>query len=94
MPTKQTLNKYGLTEQDYNDILRSQGGVCPICYKVPTCIDHFHVPGYNELPPEIKRQYVRGIVCIYCNREFLMREMTLERARNIVKYLEAFDAKL
>ena len=30
-------------------------------------MDHEHVDGFEEMPPEEKRKYVRGILCHHCN---------------------------
>lgn len=51
--------------------------------------DHKHVKGWKAMPPEKRKLYVRGILCWFCNHSYLGRSMTLERARNVVKYLEA-----
>jgi len=91
MPTKPTLAKYGLSEHEFRLIWLRQGSVCPICSKVPstgrTNIDHFHIKGWKKLPPEQRKLYVRGVLCWFCNKQYLSRGITLEKARNIVKYL-------
>jgi hypothetical protein len=55
-PSKATLKKYGLSEDEWQKILTRQNGVCAVCEKVPTtgrlCIDHEHVKGWKKLPPE------------------------------------------
>lgn len=49
---------YGLTPEQFDSMLRAQGGVCAICQESTTdyCIDHCHVTGR-----------VRGILCRPCN---------------------------
>ncbi len=43
----------------------------------------------RKMPAEERRQYVRGVLHNYCNR-FVRKWLTLERARAIVAYLEAY----
>lgn len=58
----QRLKKYGMTPQEKDAMLASQGGVCAICKKAPKhvnvfpAIDHCHTTGV-----------VRGILCSHCN---------------------------
>lgn len=55
---------HGITVDDYNRMLSSQGGVCAICksnqwggrWNTP-CVDHNHKSGK-----------VRGLLCLMCNR--------------------------
>lgn len=59
---KATLKKYGITPQQYNQILLSQGGGCAICKGRPKLkealpVDHCHTTGR-----------VRGLLCSNCNR--------------------------
>lgn len=71
----------------------------------PLVVDHEHVKGFRArkkvrsksghkkvrvMPPEERRQYVRGVVHNYCNR-FVRRWLTLARARAIVAYLESYE---
>ena len=59
-------SQYGLTPNDYQDILEKQGNRCPICgcyaddYKEYTgkylAVDHHHVTGG-----------IRGLLCMTCN---------------------------
>lgn len=59
--------KYGLTEDDFNELLEKQDFKCPIClnsfgpHRRP-CVDHDHVSGC-----------VRGILCLYCNLRVIGR---------------------
>jgi len=99
LPSMTTLRKYGLGAMEYAEIWNRQGGRCPICKrefdnKVRPVIDHKHIPNYKRKSPEIRRRYVRGLVCAYCNFRVLPKSITLDKARNIVHYLTLFDLKL
>jgi hypothetical protein len=54
---------YGISADQYDALLASQGGVCAICQKPPgrfkrrLAVDHHHASGA-----------VRGILCVHCNR--------------------------
>lgn len=58
-PTRIRARKYGLTEEQFHSLLKSQSGLCKIC-KTPTDktlhIDHCHTTGR-----------VRGLLCFRCN---------------------------
>lgn len=52
---------YGLTPQDYEDLLVEQNGRCAVCNKfmdedVRIAVDHDH-----------RTEQVRGLVCTFCN---------------------------
>jgi len=93
-PTQATLNKYGLSREEFRTILSHQGGVCPICEKVPSTgrwvIDHQHVKNWKKLPPENRKKYVRGVTCWFCNRNYLAKAMNERKAQNIIIYLEEY----
>ena len=61
--------KYGITAEEYGDIMVSQGGLCQICqrafsYELPAHVDHCHETGE-----------VRGLLCNECNLAIgLLRE--------------------
>lgn len=52
--------KYGITADQYQQMLEEQGGVCAICKTPPTnrklVVDHCHQSGV-----------VRGLLCNHCN---------------------------
>jgi hypothetical protein len=93
-PSAQTLKKYGLSLEAWRAI---SPGVCAVCRQVPRsgrlCIDHDHVKGWKKMPPERRVKYVRGVVCWRCNHYYLGRGITIERARNVVAYLEAYAVR-
>jgi hypothetical protein len=71
-------------------------------------VDHEHVKGFKArkkrkakaghyikvrvMPPSERRKYVRGVIHHYCNL-YVRKWLTLDRARSIVAYLEAFERR-
>lgn len=69
---------YGLSQEDYD---RLDKGHCPICLRawsdrVRPAIDHDHVDGW-----------VRGILCLYCNRTRVGRFRDHQLVQRIADYL-------
>ena len=97
-PKPETLVKYGLTLEDWRAILEEQGWVCAICAKLPPSgrmvIDHEHTPKWKSMKPELRKTFVRGVLCWFCNAHYLGRSITLAKAKNMVRYLEAYELKL
>lgn len=70
---RQLQHRHGMTGEDYDRMLREQGGVCAICYQPPAdkgrvlvlVIDHNH-----GCCPQGKScgQCRRGLLCTSCNR--------------------------
>lgn len=80
------LARYGLTVEDYEKLLKAQGGVCAICGRPPKkqrlAVDHDHLT---------KR--VRGLLCAFCNGRILGRlERSKTDPRKIVVYLEKYGS--
>lgn len=97
VPSPATLKRYGLTADEWLAILRAQGGVCAICKRVPASgrlhTEHEHVKGWKHLPPDQRKLYVRGICCFVCNTQYLGRGLTIDKARAVLAYLEAYGAR-
>lgn len=92
MPKPETLRKYGLGPSSWFALAKSQGFVCAICGKLPSScrlvIDHHHVTGWKQMPPEQKALWVRGLLCWVDNEKTVGRGMTPERLRAGAAYLE------
>lgn len=95
LPSKTTLTKYGMSLHDWLIIMEAQSGVCPICgnYMKRPVIDHEHVAGWKKMPPEERKKYVRGVTDWLCNHRVLTRGMNVQRAKNLVMYLENYQQK-
>lgn len=98
-PSAATLKKYGLSIDDWAEILSRQGGTCAICHKIPPSgrlvIDHAHIKGWSRLPPEKRKLHVRGLLCwLPCNRYYVGRSITIKKAEAVVTYLKEFESRL
>jgi len=73
---------YGLTIEQYEELLQYQNGICKICGKVNPnglrlCVDHNHITGE-----------IRGLLCINCNKglgHFMDNIALLEEAKRYVE---------
>lgn len=73
--------KYGITADDYDQMMADQGGNCWICKGPPgprgLVMDHCHKGGH-----------VRGLLCNNCNALLGMANDDVERLRTAIRYLE------
>lgn len=86
------LKLYGLSEQQYADMLAAQGGVCAICdqdepsahgrtgKQFRLSVDHCHVTGR-----------IRGLLCQKCNRAIGLLGDDAELLRKAIEYLEQME---
>lgn len=76
------LKTYGITEKQYDQMLKKQGGGCWICGKTPEkekknlAVDHNHKTG--EL---------RGLLCQFCNHRVVGRHTDPDLLRRVSDYL-------
>ncbi len=77
---RHTLRKYGLTEEQYQQMLDAQGGVCAICGGVDKgkslAVDHDHNTGEN-----------RGLLCFQCNVVIGNSRENVETLQSAIDYL-------
>ena len=87
---------YGLTEKQYEKMLKSQMGKCALCGSLPMsrshAVDHEHIKGYKKLEPKEKRKFVRGLLCFRCNK-FKVGRLDLEWAKKIYDYLKKYETR-
>jgi hypothetical protein len=81
------LYRYGITSDEYDQLLVDQGGVCAVCglpetsnFKSRLSVDHNHETGR-----------VRGLLCNTCNRALGLLRDNPEVLRNAASYLENAD---
>ena len=79
---KRKLKTFGLTLQDYQQMLDAQNGVCAICGKKPgkrkLSVDHDHKTGI-----------IRGLLCFRCNFGLGWFQDDLKQFRAIAAHLES-----
>ena len=81
-----TLEKYGLTVEDYDVMLQEQGGVCSCCEKAPNANRRLIVDGSRQT------KTVHGLICSGCfnilRHVWGKPETKLCRLNLVVQYLE------
>jgi hypothetical protein len=88
---------YGLSPEQFDAILKAQGGGCAICKFIPgpddraLDIDHRHVDGWKEMPPEERRLYVRGMLCDRCNVGLGLFDDKVETLHEAISYLKKWE---
>lgn len=91
-------NNFGITEGEYQQLLRYQGGVCYICRMKPgkkrLAVDHDHSCKLGHDPKKGCRYCVRGLLCRNCNRNILGRlHESVEALLRAVDYIQNPPAK-
>lgn len=98
VPTKQTLDKYGLDEQAWLAILKDQDWACFVCEKLPPSgrlvVDHYHAKGWKKMLKEKRKLYIRGLLCWTCNHYLVGRGVTVQKSRRVTLYLEQFESRM
>ena len=76
-------NKYGISLEQYAELLSKQKGCCAICdrhhseFTTRLAVDHNHVSGE-----------IRGLLCNYCNRRVVGRHRDAKVIRRLADYLD------
>ena len=82
----QLAKKYGITEDEYTQMLLAQDRVCAICGDAPQAtvlaVDHDHNTGK-----------IRGLLCKNCNTGIGFFGDSLERVEKVVEYLKEHEEK-
>lgn len=99
LPDCYTTDRVG----DWLMMLENQGWGCGVCGKIPTpnkktgkvrfVTDHEHVKGWVIAPPGVRRSFVRGITCWFCNHAYLGRGITVEKAAGVLNYLKRYQKR-
>jgi DNA-directed RNA polymerase subunit RPC12/RpoP len=76
-------NKFGISLEQYSELLKGQKCRCAICEKHYTefatrlAVDHNHITGE-----------IRGLLCNYCNRRIVGRHRDSGLLRKVADYLD------
>lgn len=86
--------RYGITQEEYNQKLADQGGICVICKRTPEEIgsilvqDHDH----NCCPGPIScGKCLRDLICMYDNTALGLMQDSIVRFNAAVKYIELHE---
>lgn len=73
------MKNHGITIEDFNRMLKSQGGLCAVCSRgmKKACVDHDHTSGK-----------IRELLCHPCNIALGMLRDSPDTARKAALYLE------
>jgi len=101
VPRPATLKVYGLTLEAWTRLVedcpvQADGDAgCMICGKLPPSrvlvIDHEHVRGWKQMPPEQRKKYVRGLLGHTCNHYILSRYATVKILELAATYLQRYE---
>ena len=76
------LRKYGITQRQYNSLLKKQNDSCAVCGKHKSkekrnlCVDHDHKTGQ-----------IRGLLCFLCNHRVIGKQRDPELLFRASEYL-------
>ena len=89
-PASSTLAKYGLSLSEWTAMYDEYDGACHCCGAEGRrlVIDHDHVRGWRDMPPEERKVHVRGLACPSCNHFVLTRYADAEKHRQAAEYLD------
>lgn len=80
-------NKYGISADDYAQMLYNQGNVCAICKQSDTkrlSVDHDHACCSGDTSCG---KCIRGLLCSRCNRTLGMVKDDVSILKNMIEYL-------
>lgn len=77
-------SKFGLTQEDYERMLRDQNGVCLICkqYRTQSNKNYLHIDHCHDSGK------IRGLLCYYCNAGLGWFQDNTEYLNGAIQYLE------
>lgn len=80
---------YGLTGEQYGQMLASQGGVCAICKSPEVRLDRNGVPVALHVDHDHETGKVRSLLCYKCNSALGSMDDSPARLRAAAEYIEA-----
>jgi len=81
--------RYGVSVEEYNELLKKQGGVCAICNEVPLK-GKFHIDHDHQCCAGVGScgKCIRGLLCNRCNWMLGNSGDSVLRLKNGIKYLK------
>jgi hypothetical protein len=76
---------YGITEEDYKQILQKQNGCCAIC---KSNVSNTKLTDYMVIDHDHKNNKIRGLLCAICNQALGLFKDNIKNLQEAIKYLE------
>lgn len=86
------LKLYGMSEDDYQKMLRDQRGRCAICKLESTSLSRWGTVKALAVDHDHGTKRVRGLLCDKCNRGLGYFNDNVDLLRSATEYLRHFDA--
>lgn len=85
--------RYGLSQDEYNEQLEAQNGVCLICLRSPEEVGKLHVDhDHDHCGPNKSCSYCRrGLICKSCNVSLGAFDDDIDRIIRAAEYLKKFE---
>jgi len=86
------MRSFGITVDEFDRLLASQGGGCGICGDTPAD-ENLHVDHDHACCPGNKTcgQCIRGLLCRYCNQALGFLKDSAVRAESAAVYLRTYE---
>jgi hypothetical protein len=84
------LRKYGLTQEQYDAMVKAQNGVCKICKQPETRVIRGQVP-LLSVDHDHATGKVRGLLCYACNHALGLFKDSVKTMKRAIRYLEGSD---
>ncbi len=96
-PSPTTLRRYGLSADEWLQLLADQDWKCPICERdaggLKLNTDHEHVRGFDKMTEAQKKPYTRGILCAYDNHRRVHSSNSAEISYRIADYIARYEKR-
>lgn len=89
--SNQLIKTYGITLQDYADLMSKQDGKCAIC-RQPALGGHTSTRSLH-VDHNHKTGKVRGLLCHKCNPALGQFNESIERVSAALEYLKAYETQ-
>lgn len=86
---------FGITADQFDELLAAQGGVCAVCGEPPASGQNLHVDHDHACCPTVKTcgTCIRALCCKFCNQALGLLRDSAEIAEAAARYLRGFQEK-